>query len=100
MERHRMKGIEKRKKSQGLNQSLKRSLIESAFSALGKAYAPYSGFYVAAALLCRDGSGGGEQRKEGICSYCHRGRQRWKGRRLLRSLRDLPPGDERVLPSG
>lgn len=56
MERHRMKGIEKRKKSQGLNQSLKRSLIESAFSALGKAYAPYSGFYVAAALLCRDGS--------------------------------------------
>ncbi|MDO4789149.1 MAG: cytidine deaminase [Johnsonella sp.] len=33
-----------------------RKLIESAFAALPGAYAPYSGFKVAAALLCADGS--------------------------------------------
>ncbi len=33
-----------------------RSLVEQALDALPSAYAPYSRFHVAAALLCRDGS--------------------------------------------
>lgn len=33
-----------------------RQLIEKAFGVLADAYAPYSHFHVAAALLCRDGS--------------------------------------------
>lgn len=34
----------------------KKELIRKAMKALPKAYVPYSGFHVAAALLCKDGS--------------------------------------------
>lgn len=43
-------------KKTGIDEDLAQQLIRSAFSVLNRAYAPYSGFYVAAALLCEDGS--------------------------------------------
>ena len=38
-----------------ISREQKEKLIEQAFQALPRAYAPYSHFHVAAALLCRDG---------------------------------------------
>lgn len=38
-----------------ISREQKEKLIEQAFRALPRAYAPYSHFHVAAALLCRDG---------------------------------------------
>lgn len=40
----------------GLAESTRQALIDAAFSVLHRAYAPYSGFQVAAALLCEDGT--------------------------------------------
>lgn len=42
--------------SQLLMRKKKSDLIEAAFSVLNRSYAPYSGFQVAAALLCEDGT--------------------------------------------
>lgn len=39
-----------------ISEEMKRNLIRRAFAQLPNAYAPYSGFCVAAALLCSDGS--------------------------------------------
>ena len=99
-------------------------MISQAFSAMAKAYAPYSGFKVGAALLTADGiiyqgcnienaaytpsncaertaffkavSEGGER------VYCdlYRRREGWCPGRIDGSLRRLPPGNDGILRPG
>lgn len=55
-EEKRMKEIVKIRKQTVLTAEEKARLIQEAFAQLSNAYAPYSHFHVAAALLCEDGT--------------------------------------------
>ena len=98
-------------------------MISQAFSAMAKAYAPYSGFKVGAALLTADGIiyqgcnienaaytpsncaedgvlQGGQRRGERVYCDLYRRREGWCPGRIDGSLRRLPPGDDGILQPG
>ena len=99
-----------------ISREQKEKLIEQAFQALPRAYAPYSHFHVAAALLCRDGEiymGCNVENASypaGICAErsafsaaVSSGKRQFDAIAivgLLRALRDLPPGYAGICPSG
>ena len=93
-------------------------LVSMALDAMQRAYAPYSGYKVGAALLCKDGSvvcGANIENAAygpsncaertaiftaGLCGHRRRGRQGRCGGGLLPALRSLPAGDAGVLRAG
>ncbi len=97
-------------------------LLRLAVEAMGRAYVPYSGYQVGAALLCADGTvyqgcnienasytphhlrrtqcifQGRLRWKTGIFRHCGGGRQEWGDFRHLPAMRGVPSGDAGILP--
>ena len=88
--------------SQGVTAEEAKALIRAALDKLASSYAPYSHFHVASALLCSDGSvhTGVNIENASYQGDCNMWGKKRPAGRLLRTLRHMQAGNERILQPG